>query len=247
NSDRVVVHVIAYAPEGSWIRFRKNDRVYKAYAFDLRCNLQGNACGEESLLSQNVQLSLFVPENATVRSETVSFNASLTESYRSELESGDFLAIFQEQAENFQESFFPSTTTPNPVGTSTPVANPLAKPPLSGSQSPTLPPLRISPSPSRIPSVLTAQDASLSSPAPTSPDFRKKTVKTESNRDVPKTSLTPTPLGPLVETGEPKPFSALIPLEFKDVIFVIGILSILGVLLILGKIFPEKSKGLGNE
>ncbi len=239
QQDRVNIHVLAFAPEGSWIRFRKNDRIYKAYAFDLSCHREGSGCLPDSQLNQTVQLTLLVPANATVRPESVRFNASLTSTFRSELESADFLAILKESAENFQSVLLPGVEkTVRAIPSSVPTLDLFPKTPSSSpvNTQATATPAGSSLEPNASPTpVLESKKTSLE----TENVAQEQTVQSSSRRSTAALDATSD------QTKEVGPFTGFIPREFKDVAFVVGILAILGLLLLLGKTFPEKPQGLG--
>ncbi|MBI5226889.1 hypothetical protein HY994_06700 [Candidatus Micrarchaeota archaeon] len=88
TSDRVIIHVVAYADQPSWLAFYGGDgQGYRAYAFDLDCHVQNRAtgaCANDSHLSRTIQAVLAVPANGTSNhSERLLVQASLLDGYQS--------------------------------------------------------------------------------------------------------------------------------------------------------------------
>ncbi|MBI5035801.1 hypothetical protein HZC09_00505 [Candidatus Micrarchaeota archaeon] len=223
EGQRVVVHVLAFSDNSSWIVFRKEGQTYRSYAFDLECLVSAGACSNSSILSKTVEAIVRVPFNASSRIEAVQFTASLSEEYYS-APSG-VLELLQEQARRLTETFFPSVATPT-LQPATSASSPYS--PSSAS-----PAAAVAPSPI-IPQVVSVPAEAQGWFAPET-RLSKATLPTQGSKSV-ELQVEQQPASPL--TGLVSAVGS------RDALFVLGMFSIVSVLLILHKLFPERPEGL---
>lgn len=100
NSEWVRVHVVAYAPEPSWIVLQSGGQTYRVYSFVLQCRVANGKCGTDSRLQHSFQAVLRVPANASSgHSERLIVQASLSEDYPSIVMNSD--ASFSQRVQDF--------------------------------------------------------------------------------------------------------------------------------------------------
>ncbi len=84
SAEWVRVHVVAYAPEPSWILLSHDGTSYRVYSFVLQCRVVRGKCAGGSKLEHVFQTVLRVPPNASSgHSERLVVQASLSEDYPS--------------------------------------------------------------------------------------------------------------------------------------------------------------------
>ncbi len=84
NSEWVRVHVVAYAPEPSWIVLQQGGKSYRGYSFVLECRVVRGKCASDSRVDPVFQAVLRVPSNASSdHAERLLVQASLSEQYPS--------------------------------------------------------------------------------------------------------------------------------------------------------------------
>ncbi len=84
QNESLTIHVFAYSDPDSWIVFRQGNQTYKALAFELKCELAGGACSNNSVLLRNLTAVIAVPEEANAsHTERVRIQASLLQNFSS--------------------------------------------------------------------------------------------------------------------------------------------------------------------